>query len=131
MGMPFRKMNELADLVFKASEIKEKIIEDKYRDTVYKINKDREAITLELNEAIVPYLTDNQKERLQEKADEISRQYDSWLGSLSTSTPNMDSYITASSNSVSSFRKFVGQVLGEGAVKPVRSKRSALLTAYR
>lgn len=127
MGMPFRKMNELADLVFKASEIKEKIIEDKYRDTVYKINKDREAITLELNEAIVPYLTDNQKERLQEKADEISRQYDSWLGSLSTSTPNMDSYITASSNSVSSFRKFVGQVLSEGAVKPVRSKKVSII----
>lgn len=127
MGMPFRKMNELADLVFKASEIKEKIIEDKYRDTVYKLNKDIEAITLELNEAIVPYLTDEQKERLQEKADEISRQYDSWLGSLSTSTPNMDSYITASSNSVSSFRKFVGQVLSEGAVTPVRLKKISII----
>ena len=28
MDMPFKKMNELADLVFKASEIKEKIIEE-------------------------------------------------------------------------------------------------------
>ncbi len=127
MEMPFKKMNELADLVFKASEIKEKIIEDKYRNTVYKLNKDREAIALELNEAIVPYLTEAQKERLQEKADEISKQYDSWLGSLSTSTSNMDSYITASSNSVSSFRKFIGQVLSECAVKPVHTKKISII----
>jgi len=127
MEMPFQKMNELANLVFKASEIKERIIEDKYNATVYKLNQDRDSIKMELREASVPYLTSDQKERLQEKADEIFAQYDSWLSGLSKSTPNMDAYITASSNSVSSFRRFVGQVLSEGSSKPVRSKKVTII----
>ena len=127
MDMPFKKMNELADLVFKASEIKEKIIEDKFKGTVYRLNQDRDTIKLELHEATVPYLTSDQKDRLQEKADEIAAQYDSWLSSLSKSTPNMDSYITASGNSVSSFRRFVSQVLSEGGGKSVRSKKVSVI----
>ena len=39
----------------------------------------------------------------------------------------MDSYVTASSNSVSSFRKFVGQVLSQGSVTPVRSKKISII----
>lgn len=127
MDMPFKKMNELADLVFKASEIKEKIIEDKFKGTVYRLNQDRDTIKLELHEATVPYLTSDQKDRLQEKADEIAAQYDSWLSSLSKSTPNMDSYITASGNSVISFRRFVSQVLSEGGGKSVRSKKVSVI----
>lgn len=127
MEMPFKKMNELADLVFKASEIKGKIIEDKCKGTIYRLNQDRDAIKLELHEACVPYLTSDQKDRLQEKADEIAAQYDSWLGSLSKSTPNMDSYITASGNSVASFRRFVGQILSEGGSTPVRSKKVTVI----
>ena len=127
MDMPFMKMNELADLVFKASEIKEKVIEEKFKGTVYRLNQDRDTIKLELHEATVPYLTSDQKDRLQEKADEIAAQYDSWLSSLSKSTPNMDSYITASGNSVSSFRRFVSQVLSEGGGKSVRSKKISVI----
>lgn len=127
MDMPFKKMNELADLVFKASEIKEKIIEEKFKGTVYRLNQDRDTIKLELHEATVPCLTSDQKGRLQEKADEIAAQYDSWLSSLSKSTPNMDSYITASGNSVSSFRRFVSQVLSEGGGKSVRSKKVSVI----
>lgn len=109
------------------SEIKEKIIEDKFRDTVNRLNKDRESINTELNEAKLPSLTSEQIERLQEKADEIFAQYDSWLSSLSKNTPNMDSYITASSNSLSNFRRFVGQVLSEGSSKTVRSKKISII----
>lgn len=127
MEMPLKKMNELADLVFKASEIKEKIIEDKYEGTVYRLNQDWDSIKLELHEACVPYLTSDQKDRLQEKADEISAQYDSWLNSLSKNTPNMDSYINASGNSVSIFRRFIGQVLSEGKSTPVRSKKVSVI----
>jgi hypothetical protein len=127
MDMPFKKMNELADLVFKASEIKEKIIEEKFKGTVYRLNQDRDTIKLELHEATVPYLTSDQKDRLQEKADEIAAQYDSWLNSLSKSTPNMDSYLTASGNSVTSFRRFVSQVLSEGGGKSVRSKKVSVI----
>lgn len=127
MDMPFKKMNELADLVFKASEIKEKVIEEKFKGTVYRLNQDRDTIKLELHEATVPYLTSDQKDRLQEKADEIAAQYDSWLNSLSKSTPNMDSYLTASGNSVTSFRRFVSQVLSEGGGKSVRSKKVSVI----
>lgn len=127
MEMPFKKMNELAELVFKASEIKERIIEDKYKDTVNRLNKDLESIRTELQEADLPHLTSEQKERLQEKANEIFAQYDSWQSSLSKNTPNMDSYITASSNSVTNFRRFIGQVLSEGASVPKRSKRISVI----
>lgn len=127
MELPFKKMNELADLVFQASEIKDKILEDKYKDTVSKLNRDRDAISAELHEALAQDLTDAQKDKLQEKADDLSTQYDSWLGSLSKTTPNMDSYITASANSLSGFRKFVAQVLSEGAVHPIRSKKVSII----
>ena len=127
MELPFKKMNELADLVFQASEIKEKILEDKYKATVSKLNRDCDAISSELHEALEQDLTDVQKDKLQEKADDLSAQYDSWLSSLSKTTPNMDSYITASANSLSGFRKFVAQVLSEGAVHPIRSKRISVI----
>lgn len=127
MEMPFKKMNELAELVFDASEIKEKILESKYQGTVHTLNKDRDAISYELREATAADLTDAQKDKLRARADEIFAQYDSWLGKLSKVTPNMDSYITASANSVSSFRRFVAQVLSEGAETPVRAKKISII----
>ena len=45
-------------------------------------------------------LTDDQKSRIQDKADEVLAQYDEWLGSLSRRTANMDSYVTASANNL-------------------------------
>ena len=39
----------------------------------------------------------------------------------------MDSYLTASGNSVSSFRRFIGQVMAEGGSKPARSKRVSII----
>ena len=39
----------------------------------------------------------------------------------------MDSYITASSSSVSGFRKFITSVLSEGTPTPVRSKRISII----
>lgn len=122
MEMPFKKMNELADLVFKASEIKERILEDKYQNTKKRLEADSSTIQKELQEALKVNLTDDQKGRIQEKADEIFTQYTSWLSSLSKTTANMDSYITASNNSVSSFRRFIAQVMNESAT-PVRSKK--------
>ena len=72
-------------------------------------------------------LTEDQLSRIEEKADELADQYAGWMSSLSKNTPNMDSYITASSSSVSSFRKFITSVMSEGAPTPVRSKRVSII----
>ena len=127
MEMPFKKMNELADLVFKASEIKEKILEDKYQNTKEKLESDNSAIQKELQEVLVVNLNDDQKNRIKEKADEVATQYTNWLDNLSTTTTNMDSYISASNNSVSNFRDFISVIMNESAPTPVRSKRVSII----
>ena len=127
MEMPFQKMNELANLVFKANELKDQVLQDKYNFTVRRLKQDRESIDHELQGAMDLELTDNQRSRIQEKADELFVQYDEWLSSLSKSTPNMDAYITASNSSVSGFRKFISSVMNEGTVTPVRSKRVSII----
>ncbi len=127
LELPFKRMNELANLVFQASEIKDKILNAKYQKTVYKLNQDRDQINLEVREAITQYTTADQQDRINSKADELSSQYDSWFESLSKDTPNMDSYITASSNSVSNFRTFIAQVLNEGKAPATRSKNVSLI----
>ena len=127
MEMPFQKMYELANLVFKANELRDQILQDKYKGTVYRLEQDRDKIAHELHEASGPYLSEDQRSRIQNKADEITAQYDEWFSSLSKSTPNMDSYITASNSSVSGFRKFITSVLNEGTDTPVRSKRVSII----
>ena len=54
-------------------------------------------------------------------------QYATWLESISKTTPNLDSYLTASANSVSEFRRFIAKVLAEGNGKAVRSKRVSVI----
>lgn len=126
MDMPFKRMNELADLVFRAGEIKDAILQEKYEHTRRRMEADCSTVRKELSEALSADFTDEQKGRIQEKAEEIVAQYDSWFGSLSKATTNMDSYLTASGNSVSSFRRFIGQVMNEGG-KAVRSKRVTII----
>ena len=127
MEMPFQKMNDLANLVFRANELKDQVLQDKYDATVRRLAQDQKSIEHELQGALDLDLTDDQRTRIQEKADELSTQYDEWLSSLSKATPNMDSYITASNSSVSGFRKFITSVINEGTVTPVRSKRVSII----
>ena len=127
MEMPFQKMNDLANLVFKANELKDQILQEKYDNTVTRLEKDKKAITHELHEAEALDLTDDQCSCIQDKADELCAQYDTWLSSLSKSTTNMDAYITASSSSLSGFRKFITEVMNEGSETPVRSKRLSII----
>ncbi len=123
MDMPFTRMNDLANLVFQASEIKDRILDDKFKNTKKRLESDRSAISKELAEALNAKLTDDQKGHIQDKADEISGQYDSWLESLSKTTPNMDSYINASSNTVRGFRQLIASVMAEDGSRATRSKR--------
>ena len=127
MEMPFQKMNDLANLVFKANELRDQVLEDKYNATVRRLEQDRESIQHELQGALDLELTEDQLSRIESKADELADQYSEWLSTLSKSTPNMDSYITASGSSVSSFRKFISSVMSEGVPTPVRSKRVSII----
>lgn len=130
MEMPFQRMNELANLVFQASSIKDKILETKLKRTKRQLESDRDTISKELSEAVLADLTDDQKNRLQEKADDLMNQYESWLNSLTKKTANMDSYITASNTSVRTFRSFITQIMNEGDgqdIPIIRTKRVSVI----
>lgn len=115
MEMPFQKMTELNSLVFKASEIKDKILEQKCNDTKKALEADRSTISKEHAEAVLMDLTETQKSELQDKASEIDRQYVSWINSLHKNTPNMDQYITSSQSTVRSFRSLIARLLSENS----------------
>ena len=127
LDMPFTRMNDLANLVFQASTVKAEIIEDKLKRIKKRIEADRDTISKELSEALKAELKDDQKDRLQVKADEITCQYEGWLNTLTVETPNMDSYVTASSNTVSGFRRFITGVMSEGGETPVRAKHVRII----
>jgi hypothetical protein len=91
------------------------------------LETDRKEIDHELQRALDLEITDDQLSRIEAKADELADQYSEWLSSLSKTTPNMDSYITASSSSVSGFRKFITSVINEGTSTTVRSKRISII----
>lgn len=123
MEMPFSKMTELANLVFQANEEKAKVIDAKYKNTVKRLECDRDSIGKETAEAINLNLTDEQKSRIQAKADEINDQYDLWFKTLTAQTSNLDSYITASSNTLRIFKAFIANIMSEGHGEEKKSKR--------
>ncbi len=127
MDMPFTRMNELADLVFRAGAAKETILEEKLEKTRKMVERDRDSVSRELAETLGAALTDAQKTRVREKADEIFEQYDGWLASLTSQTANMDSYVTASANNLAGFRRFITSVISEGTGSPVRAKRVRII----
>ena len=120
-------MNELANLVFQAGTAKEKILEDKLAATKKLIEADRDAVSRELTEAIDAGLKEEQKDRIQEKADELFEQYEGWLGSITSSTSNMDSYVTASAANLSGFKEFISSVMNEQEEKQIRIKRVRII----
>ena len=127
MEMPFQKISDLANLVFKASELRDQVLQDKYRATIRRLEQDQKSIDHELQDAMALELTDEQRSRIQDKADQLFAQYDEWLSSLLKSTTNMDSYIRASSSAVSDFREFIASVMRKDTSTAVRSKRVSII----
>ena len=127
LDMPFTRMNELANLVFQANSAKDRILKEKLAHTKKLLENDRDTVSRELSEALNTQLTDDQKKRLQEKADEILEQYYTWLSVLNTQISNMDSYVTASSNTLAGFRRFITNIMSEGHDTPVRAKRVRII----
>ena len=122
LDMPFTRMNELANLVFQASSAKEQILDEKLAKTKRIVEADRDAVSRELSDALAAELTDDQKSRIQDKADEVLSQFEGWIESLTRQTANMDSYVTASANNLSGFRAYISSVMSEGDDQTIRSK---------
>lgn len=125
MEMPFAKMTELANLVFQANEQKTQIIDAKFKRTIKTLEQDRDAIGKENAAAMKSDLSDEQKVKIQAQADSINEQYDGWLASLNAKTVNIDSYITASANTVNRFKAYIQTVMSEGKSqgKEIKTKR--------
>ena len=126
LEMPFSRMSELADLVFKASEIQKQILQKKLEATKKQLERDLSTIRKELRQAQEVLSSDERKARLQATAAELEAQYETWLNSLTVNTENMDSYITASANAVQSFRDLIAQVLNERDVPHVHSRQVSI-----
>ena len=82
-----------------------------------------------------PYdeLSQEQKDKIQSKANEINDSYDSWIGSLKPTTPNIEAYITSSQTAVKRFREFIAITMTESSSqtnptdKPIRTKRIKII----
>ncbi|MBR4612547.1 MAG: hypothetical protein IKO40_07505 [Kiritimatiellae bacterium] len=72
-------------------------------------------------------MTDEKQKQLQDKADEISNQYGIWLKTITATTSNLDSYITASHGTVEGFRKFVTAIVNAGSQPKPHSKLVKLI----
>lgn len=127
LDMPFTRMSELANLVFQASTGREEILNEKLAQTKSALEADRDEVSRELGNTLKSKLTDNQKTRIQNKADEVLEQYEDWLGTICVQTKNMDSYITASTSTLAGFRTFILSVMSEGSENPVRAKRVRII----
>lgn len=113
MTVPFSKMSQLNNLVFKANDVKDQILEAKFQRALRSINADKEEIKKELEAALSTDISDKKKARIQDKYDEIEHVYVSWNNTISKKTPNLDSYILSSQNTVRDYRKFIQKVLAE------------------
>lgn len=113
MPVPFSKMNQLNNLVFKANDVKDQILESKFQGALRSINAEKDEIKKELDAALSTDISDKKKIKIQDKYDEIERVYVSWNNTISKKTVNLDSYVLSSQNTVRDYRKFIQKVLAE------------------
>lgn len=113
MTVPFSKMNQLNNLVFKANDVKDQILESKFQGALHSINADKDAIKKELDAALSTNISDKKKIKIQDKYDEIECVYVSWDNTISKKTANLDSYVLSSQNTVKNYREFIQKVLAE------------------
>lgn len=113
MPVPFAKMNQLNNLVFKANNVKDQILEEKFQRALRSINADKDEIKKELDAALSTDISDRKKAKIQDKYDEIEHVYASWNNTISKKTTNLDSYVLSSQNTVKEYRKFIQKILAE------------------
>lgn len=113
MPVPFGKMSELGNLVFKANSVKDQILEEKFQNAVRSINNDKAEVKKELDAVLNSDISDSKKARIQDKYDEIEHTYNSWNNSISKKTPNLEAYVLSSQTQVKEYKKFINKVLAE------------------
>lgn len=117
MDIPFSRMNELSDLVFKAKTEREKIFERKLEHTRETLKADNDKIDKELKALSRTYENDEaykeKLDKIQEEALRLQAQYQTWLSLITAGTHNLDSYIIASKNALTAFKSFISDVLNE------------------
>lgn len=113
MPVPFGKMSELGNLVFKANSVKDQILEEKFQNAVRSINNDKAEIKKELDAVLNSDISDSKKARIQDKFDEIEHTYNSWNNSISKKTPNLEAYVLSSQTQVKEYKKFINKVFAE------------------
>lgn len=113
MDIPFAKMSQLNNLVFKANNVKDQILEEKFQNALRSINADKEQIKKELEATLSSDISEAKKIKIQDKYDEIERVYSSWNNTITKKTANLDSYVLSSQNTVRDYGKFIQKVLAE------------------
>ncbi len=113
MDVPFTKINLLSDLVFKAGEVKEQILEEKYNEVINSLNDDQKNIKNEFVGVTSSDLSEFKKNKIKDKYDKIEHMYQSWYNTLSNKTQNLDSYVVSSQNTVEDFKKFISSIMAE------------------
>ena len=113
MDVPFTKINQLSDLVFKAGEVKEQILEEKYNEVINSLKDDQKNIKNEFDGVTSSDLSESKKNKIKDKYEEIDNMYQSWYNTLSNKTQNLDSYVVSSQNTVKDFKKFISSVMVE------------------
>ena len=127
LELPFSRMSELSSLVFQAKEVRDAIFDEKFQATKTRLENDESTINREKDEALASDLSEEQKAKITEKAQEIFGTYATWFEKLSKTTPNLDSYVTSSETLVKRFREFIAAVMTESARKVARAKRVRII----
>lgn len=115
LPMPFAQMTKLGDLVFKASEVKEQILREKFQKVLAELNADLDTIKHELAGALDADIPAESKNDIQDKFNEIERTYSSWFNTINEKTNNLDSYLVSSQHSVSEFKEYIARIIDAAA----------------
>lgn len=130
MELPFSKINDLQNLVFNASGVKDKILVDKYNEVKNTLDENKKEIDKELNAVLNSSLSDYKKEQVQDRYNGINDQYNNWNNLLSKDSKNLNDYVFASQETVRKFKELIADLSREedsSNTKKVRRKSAKLV----
>jgi len=130
LDSPFERIPELASLAFKGNQVKEGILTKKAEKAKKTLQTDFSDISKELENALKSAdISLSGKDEIKLLFEEYRITYDEWLGTISITTANVDSYVSASINNVTKFRNKIMSLMNIGTgqgPEPSRGKRISL-----
>ena len=118
-ALPFGKMVELGQLVFKAKQVKDAMHKAEVDKVIEKLNKDLETIRHEAAEALAKIVEPDKVEKINDTLSDLESKYASLLASAATAK-NLYQYLSSSTSNVEGFRRLIQSLL----IKPEPGKRS-------